>query len=88
MTRFLFILLILLNVSYIDVHSQDASKEVSLSYNILRGIIDEHTFGFEYKPLKKHSFTISLGYVYKSIKLREKFKTFSPRQDFFPILLY
>lgn len=66
--------------------AQDSLKSISISYNLVQGLINEQSAYIQYSPFKHHSFGLSLGRIYDN----PVFEVFilSPSQNLFPGTVY
>lgn len=76
---------ILSNLSYC-FSQNDSVRKIYIDYNILQGFVDEKRFCAEYRPVFRHSFFFSAGWVTPKGTLM--FKSLSRSQDEFPFFVY
>jgi len=84
--RSLLILFILLSQSK-ESYCQDTTK-FFISYDFIKGIINEPSLTFGYYLTPHHFVTLSLGYTYDHKSIREAICSLSPNQDTYPFMVY
>ncbi len=79
-------MLIFINCRYV-FGKPDTTRYISLDYNLIQGLLDEHVVTFEYKPFIYHSFSVSIGQLFPHGP-HEGLKGVSPSQEVWPFFVY